>query len=300
VPSGDISSPPTGRVLAVLDLLAASPDREFRLAEIVASLGIHKSTCHAIVTTLAAHGYLVRATGSKGYTLGAAAIVLGRAAEQANPAVHHARSVLPALARELEAECVASVLERDVITVVEWAAPRPRARGATTWSHIGQHIPLVAPFGAAQMAWSSVERVAAWLERSDVDAATLLHALAVIRARGYDAQAGNTQLDRFRTTLATIDLDQLSVSSRAAVGQLMTDLGQVDYLPEVLDADREYDINALAAPVFDASASPVLTVSLHPDGSMRGADVMALGRRLRTVADEMTAAIAGVVPADGA
>ncbi|MCU1393980.1 MAG: putative IclR family transcriptional regulator [Ilumatobacteraceae bacterium] len=297
-----MSSPPTARVLAVLDLLAASPEREFRLAEIVAALGLHKSTCHAIVTTMVARGYLARGAGTKGYTLGSAVIVAGRAAEHASPAVHQARSVVPALARDLDVECVASVIERDVIVVVEWAPPRSVARGAAmsagaSWSHIGQRIPLVAPFGSAQMAWCDDERLDAWIARSTVGREQLLSAMAVVRARGYDIQTGNSQLDTFRTTLASVDLDRLSDSSRAAVGQLMSELGRIDSLPEVLDSTIDYDINALAAPVFDGAAAPVLTVSLHPVGLLAGDAVMALGRCLRAAADEITASIGGSVPA---
>src|SRR5215212_2340708 len=114
-------SPPTARALAVLDLLVASPEREFKLAEIVAALGINKATCHAIVTTMVERGYLVRSPGSKAFMLGSAVILAGHAAERDNPAVHAARTVVPALARELDVECVASVVERDVITVVEWS-----------------------------------------------------------------------------------------------------------------------------------------------------------------------------------
>ena len=48
----------------MLDLLVSSPQREFKLAEIVAAVGIHKATCHAIVTTMVERGYLVRSPGS--------------------------------------------------------------------------------------------------------------------------------------------------------------------------------------------------------------------------------------------
>ena len=302
-------SPPTARVLAVLDLLAAAPDREFKLAEIVAALGIHKATCHAVVTTMVERGYLVRSPGSKAYMLGSAVILAGHAAEQANPAVLVARTVVPAVARELEVECVASVVERDVITVVEWAAAPASARNTpshrattvrvATWSHVGQRVPLVPPFGAAHMAWSVEERIAEWLERAGgaADDSELRDSLAAIRRRGFDMQVENAHLDRFRTMLAAIDLDQLSTSSRAAVSQLVADLGHVEYLPVELTADRVYDINALAATVVDAAGRPVLTLSVHPSGPLLGSEVMSMGRRLRSAADGITTAIGGTPPA---
>ena len=67
--------------------------------------------------------------------LGSAVILAGHAAAQVNPAVIIARSAVPALARELAVECVASVVEHDVITVVEWAgspgAPSPAGHASS-------------------------------------------------------------------------------------------------------------------------------------------------------------------------
>jgi DNA-binding IclR family transcriptional regulator len=285
----------------VLDLLVASPEREFKLAEIVAALGIHKSTCHAIVTTMVERGYLVRSTGSKAYMLGSAVILAGHAAERANPAVHAARTVVPALARDLDVESVASVVERDVITVIEWAARPSSGRTVhrpTSWSHVGQRVPLVPPFGAAHMAWSGPARIDEWLERAAgmADDRELRDSIAAIRHRGFDVQVENADLDRFRTMLAAIDLDRLSTTTRAAVSQLAAELGHVEYLPVELTADRAYDINALAAIVFDPAGGPILTLSVHPGEPLLGVDVMTMGRRLRAVADGVTESIGGVPP----
>lgn len=285
----------------MLDLLVASPEREYKLAEIVAALGINKATCHAIVTTMVERGYLVRSPGSKAYMLGSAVILAGHAAEQANPALHAARTVVPAIARDLDVECVASVVERDVITVIEWAAPPTTGRNAhrpATWSHAGQRVPLVPPFGAAHMAWSTDDRIAEWLERAGgaADARELHESLAAIRQRGFDVQVENADLDRFRTMLTAIDLDRLSASSRTAVSRLVAELGHVEYLPVELTADRSYEINALAAIVFDAGRRPVLTLSVHPSQPLLGGDVMHMGRQLRITADGVTESIGGVSP----
>ena len=287
----------------MLDLLVASPEREFKLTEIVGALGINKATCHAIVTTMVERGYLVRAPGSKAYMLGSAVILAGYAAEHANPAVHAARTVVPALARDLDVESVASVVERDVITVVEWAPAPGSGRNAaahrsTPWSHVGQRVPLVPPFGAAHLAWSTDDRIAEWLERAGdaADEVELRESLAAIRRRGFDAQVENAQLDKFRTMLAAIDLDQLSTSSRVAVSRLVAELGHVEHLPVELTADRTYDINALAVIVFDSASRPLLTLSVHPAEPLLGVDVMTMGQRLRSVADGVTESIGGIPP----
>ncbi len=284
-------------MLAVLDLLAAHPEREYTLTEIVAALGLSKATCHAVVITMVEHGYLARSPLTKTYALGAAVIVAGRAAEVANGALRLARGVVAQLSAELDVDAVASVIDRDMITVVEWA-PGSTVPGRDSWSHVGQRIPLVPPFGAVQMAWSSPERIADWQARgvatspSERVAATL----AAIRSRGFDVQTENVGLDRFRATLDSIDLDRLSASSRAAVGQLMAELGEIELLPAALDRRRSYNVNALSAPVFDAGGVPALTLSVHPAAAMRGGAVMAMGVRLRAIADDLTAASGGMQP----
>ncbi|MFZ0833049.1 MAG: helix-turn-helix domain-containing protein, partial [Mycobacterium sp.] len=47
-------SPPTERVIAVMRLLAAEPQRGYTLAEIGRALGISRATGHAILSTLVA------------------------------------------------------------------------------------------------------------------------------------------------------------------------------------------------------------------------------------------------------
>ena len=160
-------------------------------------------------------------------------------------------------------------------------------------------MPLVPPFGAAHMAWSTDERVAEWVAGAAgaADEGELRDSLAAIRRRGFDVQVENADLDRFRTMLAAIDLDRLSTSSRVAVTQLVAELGHVEYLPVELAPDRAYDINALAAIVFDSMRRPVLTLSVHPSEALLGGDVMTMGRRLRTIADGVTESIGGLPPA---
>ena len=54
------ASPPTGRVVAVLDFLARHPHDRFGVSELARRLGLSKPTCLGIVTTLTDSDYLVR------------------------------------------------------------------------------------------------------------------------------------------------------------------------------------------------------------------------------------------------
>src|SRR5690625_7321263 len=59
------ASPPTARVLAVLEFLAAHPGEQFGLSELARRLQVSKPTCLGIVTTLTRTGYLVRDADAK-------------------------------------------------------------------------------------------------------------------------------------------------------------------------------------------------------------------------------------------
>ena len=91
-------SPPTERVLSILGLLIAEPEREVTLSEIADELELSISTCHAITTVLVARRYLLRAPAGKTFTLGPALLTAGRAAELAVPAARLARERLADLA----------------------------------------------------------------------------------------------------------------------------------------------------------------------------------------------------------
>ena len=67
-----VPSPPTERVIAVMHLLAAQPERNFSLADISRSLGISRATGHAILTTLARHHWIVKDEQTAAYSWGPA------------------------------------------------------------------------------------------------------------------------------------------------------------------------------------------------------------------------------------
>ena len=98
--NGDSSgrtSPPTQRVVAILDFLAKHPHDRFGLSELARRLGLSKPTCLGIVTTLAESGYLVRDGADKTYRLGPSLITLGHIAQESlrvNPAARAELSLL--------------------------------------------------------------------------------------------------------------------------------------------------------------------------------------------------------------
>ena len=79
---GGRASPPTQRVVDVLDFLARHPHDRFGVSELARRVGQSKPTCLGIVITLAESGYLVRDPADKTYRLGPSLISLGHVAQE--------------------------------------------------------------------------------------------------------------------------------------------------------------------------------------------------------------------------
>jgi DNA-binding IclR family transcriptional regulator len=289
-------SPPTDRVLAILDLLMREPAHERSLGQIVDELGMSRATAHAIVRTLLDAGYLARLPESKGYTLGPALVAAGRAAELSYPAVQVARPLLPALARRFDAECTAAIVDGEAIAVVEWATPPDRIPSG----RVGQRIPLLPPFGAIQVAWASDAEADAWIDRSPHLTASargqLQEALGTIRRRGFDVQRGDRAAIRLHEALGTLEPDSLSDRQREAVEVVMAELAEAAPLPVRLGRTTEYDVHLVSAVAFDASARPALTLSLLLHRTMTGGEIDRAARELVAVADRTTIATGGRRP----
>ena len=73
------SSPPTHRVVSVLNLLAADPERRRTLTAIAGGAAISPATCLGILNELAHAGYIVRHP-DRSYSLGGALVSVGAAA----------------------------------------------------------------------------------------------------------------------------------------------------------------------------------------------------------------------------
>src|SRR4051812_8020347 len=93
------ASPPTDRVVRVLDFLAGRPEERFGLSDLARQLGLSEPSCLGIVTSLSDAGYLVRDAADKAYRLGPSLITLGHKAQESmriSPAAREERRRLSA------------------------------------------------------------------------------------------------------------------------------------------------------------------------------------------------------------
>lgn len=254
-------SNPTGRVIDVLNFLAARPTESFSLAEIARHLGLSNGSAHRILTTLAAAQFLSRNEKQRTYSLGVAMVAIGQAAVEKHRGIDTARREIARLAVELNVQCSANTVTGDeILVLVKEGAPQSH-RGLT---RVGERRPLVPPLGLCHVAWGGEAAIADYVERAAPYISTemrahLLAAFPLIRRRGYAIAANGPSTGHTREATA-LQADQPRddaywSSVFAMVSHLTPNEVQ---LFDLADAAAE-GVSYITAPVF----SPAGTVSMQ-------------------------------------
>jgi DNA-binding IclR family transcriptional regulator len=288
-------SPPTERVVATMALLAERPDAALSLAELTRRLGVNKSTGHAILTSLAAAGWVLRDPTSKTYRLGPAVVALGRQASASFPALDFARPALVELSRAFAVTCAALGVGDDAVTVLDQVADPRAAAGGFQGSafRVGASFPLRPPLGAAVVAWASSAVRDDWLGHVPPDTrAHYADALTATHDRGFAVEIAATPVARVRELAGMLADDD--TPARAALDRLADELAtHEEFLALELEPDRRYAVNVVNAPVFDHTGQVTLVLSLTGFApALLGADVTAVGDALvaatRRITDALT------------
>jgi DNA-binding IclR family transcriptional regulator len=286
------SSPSVDRVVAVVELLAAHPERGFSLTEVCRRLDLNKATAHALLSSLTEKAWLLRHPLNKTFTLGPGLVaVAGAAAARQLELVDYARGEMQRLADELDVQCVASAVRGDEIVLLAVAGA---ARPLSVHVHAGQRVPLTPPIGTVFLAWSSPAEIDRWLRRlgpdaGEADLVRYREAVAAVRRRGY---AVSLEADA-RVLLERV----LSEGGDRPLGEVLTELGRQDYLLLELEPAHSYRLSMVAAPVFGSEGSVVLALSLFDLPAQLAADqVPELADRLLDAAATVTKAIGGRIP----
>src|SRR5689334_2283210 len=109
--------PAVARAGRILALLAAEQPQ--RLSAIARQLGIHKATCAAILTELAAAELITRHPAGPSWSLGPRLVGLGAASAAQHRGFAEARRELHALARELELGCFVTAASGEQMVVLD-------------------------------------------------------------------------------------------------------------------------------------------------------------------------------------
>ena len=273
-------TPAVGRAIALLNLLAETPDRSFKLTEIARTLDMNKATAHTLLATLAAAGWVER-DAALGYTLGSALVVLGQAALGRDRLLHAAQLAMRELSDQIGYPVVLSVPVGSEVVVVS-VSDKTRIRG--TKMREGSRHPISPPWGTIFAAWWPADEVDAWLDTMETPLTgdqrkQYRDVLAAIRSHGYviALEDADSKLQAFLETVpATITVAQLR-SSMAHVLDLMAH-GQANTLE--IGKDSEYRVSAITAPVFGADGRVALTLMAMLEDRLEGREITRIAKQM--------------------
>jgi DNA-binding IclR family transcriptional regulator len=281
---GQDPSPPTRRVVAVVELLAGKPDTPLALADICRDLGISRSTGHAILHTLCSCRWTVRDPVSGKYSLGPAVTMFSRSAAPLHQVL---REPLRRFCVSIDMPvCMSEVRARSIV-VVDAAGP------GTTRPPVpaGLRLPFLAPFGREFVAWAPTARRKEWLDDAgplnDVFRARIPKVLTEIRNRGYGIERLSHPLLRVYTALQALDDGGFPDPVSTRLAGAVADLTIVDFLPGELTELDTCPLATISAPLFSATGDVVMTVSAQPYRRLTQAKVREIGRQVLEFADSV-------------
>lgn len=289
------SSPPTQRVVAILDFMAEHPHDRFGLSELARHVGLAKPTCLGIVTTLTESGYLVRDSRDKTYRLGPRLIALGHIAQESmrvNPA---AREELRRLSGTFNTTAALAAVVDDRITLLELVGPP----GADVGVRVGQSYPFAPPVGLMFVLWDD-EALRDWLSRAPTiplrtDTQRLDRVIAECRTAGYLVERLTPGGRRLYALMAGMS-SKLPDELRALLGELISDIGERVYLRSEAEARQRHDISVISAPVYDHHRRQIMVVSLQIGRAMTDSEIARHAKGLTATADALTAGLGGSKP----
>ncbi|HTY28593.1 MAG TPA: helix-turn-helix domain-containing protein [Mycobacterium sp.] len=270
------SSPPTERVIAIMEMLGRDRDRWFSLAEISRALQISRGTGHAILATLAAHDWVTRDPRTAKYAWGPAISGLAQ--------TRLFRAELDELAAATGAQVYLAHRDGDTLVITDVAGESGSAPAIAR----GTRTPLVAPFGRDYIAWSSPRAQQAWLEGIGHPSAVLRARISLvinaIRGRGFVMERLTKEYLRVYSALQALSSDGEVDAITARLARAFADLSVIDVLPGALTRGATYNIATVSAPIFDADGVVTMSVTAAPFATFDAAAIIRVGEQVRRTA----------------
>jgi DNA-binding IclR family transcriptional regulator len=262
-------------VVAVMRLLGSQPARAFSLAEITRELGISRATGHAILTTLAAHHWVVRDVATAAYSWGPGIASLARPTDDR---IFH--GIVRQLAESTAAQAFLARREGNSIVVVDSAGESASGMRIDR----GLRMPLVAPFGRDYLAWSPASAQRAWLESIGKPSTPLSRritsVLSEIRDRGYTVERLGREYRQVYTALRALRGDGEPDAITARLARAFADLTVIDVLDSELGENDTHSVATISAPIFDEDGVVAMSISAAPFAELTAADVTRLSEQV--------------------
>jgi DNA-binding IclR family transcriptional regulator len=284
------SSPPTDRVVDVIELVAAHGLSSFSLAEIARRTGQNVATCHAVTSTLVERTWLHRDRTTKEFSLGPALLSIGSAAAAGYPAARAVRPELVALADDLGIQASSAMADGDVLTLVEVVG------GQDPGKLVGRHVPLAPPFGSVFVAWASPDTQERWLAGTagiEADhARELRRSLAATRERGYAIEWHTDEAIRLRAIITELPDVPTADPLRADLVRLLADLSRSGYLRTPEDSSQ-LAVSVISAPVRNRYGEVVLDVAVQPLRPLTARQMATISTKVVRAAERVQQALGG-------
>jgi len=291
-PSSDRESPPTARVLSVLEYLAVAPARAVTPADLVRELGITRSTSRLILSALARGGYAHRDDSSGKFRIGPAAIALGRAARERTPLCLVVSGVLQRVADDMRVSCSINTRVGDDFFVLERiGAPNVHA---DPFGRAGVRLPFAAPLGAPFAAFAPDQQRERWFERGKVGSEQRDRWEAILESIRHDGYHVRVLASGLQADMADV-LDQIVAFPGPSTAQHAEALA--DMLASLRRHETTSDATAtsISMPVKNGDGDVELGVIVHVphDGFDRG-DAQDLARQVRSLIESASALVSGM------
>lgn len=258
-------SPPTRRVVGVLNLLADHPRRRLTLTEIADLLDLSAPTCLRILNELVDAAFATR-DDDKTYGLGPALLRIGWSAETGLAALDLVRPHVRALHDDLGLTCILAAVNDASIILLEWIGAHPPGDNRDM---VGERFPWRPPIGLVNTIWSDDETVAAWLARPPLvpipDDRTALDALIA------DARRGGYVIERLGDAPATANIVLAGLAGShlpdAVIRTIMDQLPAADWSEYLTDpaGAATLDIANITAPVYDRRGNQRYIITVLAD-----------------------------------
>ncbi|MEU5852260.1 helix-turn-helix domain-containing protein [Saccharopolyspora shandongensis] len=258
------ASPPTQRVVSVLELLAVAPQPQTS-AQIADALGLSRSTVGNVLSALHARDWVHRSADLT-YEIGPALLRVSDQQRRKLAGPDPLQVALEKLAREVD--CGVALLQIDGPEIRFIAVAENRGRIPAGIS-VGTRLPLIPPAAATIIAHSETRTQQAWLAAADpVDAEqfrTLLADVPVLGAAVWGVDAHSVAaLDVLADVVEHLTRDPASHALRQRVLALLGGISGAAYRPADLEQDTPVPISYLSAPVLSSTGVPLAELLIGP------------------------------------
>ncbi|MFE7723509.1 helix-turn-helix domain-containing protein [Nocardia rhizosphaerihabitans] len=262
--AGQSGSPPTERVVAVVELLAGHGE-PLSTSEIATRLDLNRSTVGLILGALEHSGWLARRPDRR-YEFGVGLVGVAEAVRGTVPLLHGHDQSLRALADRTGCGVALAHIGTDAATLVGIA--RGDA-GMPSQIGVGTRLPLAAPLGATVVAHRPPNLRRAWLDTAASELREpLAAALEIIADTGLAVFAlGSTdpRLFALLTEMAEVlAVHPGRVALRRKVFDVMAAFAAAPYDPDRMASDEPLSISFVAASVAGPCGRPTYELQLGP------------------------------------